>query len=154
VLEHIEEDRAALRHMFEILQAGGRLLLLVPAHQSLYCKMDRNLGHFRRYSLAELAAKVREAGFAVEDQYYFNPIGAIGWFVAGKIFRAKEIRPGHLWLQKLLLPLATLLDRLSLPFGLSAVVIGRKPRRSLGFPRVFSTEEHALPGANAQTRQR
>lgn len=132
VLEHIEDDLAALRNMATILQNGGQLLLLVPAHMSLYCKMDENLGHYRRYSLAELTSKVRAAGFAVRQQFYFNPVGALGWFFAGKILRAKEIKPGHLWLQKLLMPVAMLLDKLGLPFGLSAVVIAQKPPRREG----------------------
>lgn len=129
VLEHIEDDQQALHNLFQVLQQGGRLVLLVPAHQQLFCKMDENLGHWRRYSLDELTTKVRDAGFAVEEQCYFNPLGAIGWFVAGKVFRAKEIHSGHLWLQKLVMPVAALLDRARLPFGLSAIVIGRKPPR-------------------------
>ncbi len=132
VIEHIEDDKRALANMFDILVPGGRLLLLVPAHQKLFCKMDENLGHYRRYGLDELKAKVREAGFAVEKAFYFNPLGSIGWFIAGKMLRSHEIRPSHLRLQKLLMPIAKVLDRLDLPFGLSAVVIGRKPPRNRG----------------------
>jgi glycosyltransferase involved in cell wall biosynthesis len=127
VLEHIEDDRRALKNMFDLLQPGGRLLLLVPAHPALFCHIDENLGHYRRYRLDELCEKVRDAGFAVEKRFYFNSLGALGWFVAGKLFRSQEIHPSYLWLQKVLLPLGHLLDRLHLPLGLSAVVIGRKP---------------------------
>lgn len=127
VLEHIHDDRKALQHMWQLLEPGGRLLLLVPAHRLLFCAIDENLGHYRRYHREELARLVREASFAVEDAFYFNPFGAIGWFLNGRLFRAKQIRPAHLLLQKLLLPLAYVLDRLRLPFGLSVVVIGRKP---------------------------
>lgn len=50
VLEHIRDDTAGLSNMFNILEEGGRLALLVPAFQSLYCNIDRIVGHYRRYS--------------------------------------------------------------------------------------------------------
>src|SRR5581483_2050025 len=50
VLEHIEDDLFALEQMNEVLVPGGKLLLLVPAHQRLYGEFDRAVGHFRRYS--------------------------------------------------------------------------------------------------------
>jgi glycosyltransferase involved in cell wall biosynthesis len=127
VLEHIEDDRKALSNMFDLLEPEGRLLLLVPAHPALYCKMDANLGHYRRYRLNDLASLIRQAGFAVEHKFYFNPLGAIGWFIAGKVLRSSEIKSSHIRLQKLLMPISRLLDWLNVPFGLSAVVIGRKP---------------------------
>lgn len=130
VLEHVGDDEAALANIYKILEKGGKLILLVPAHPTLYSKMDANLGHYRRYTSHELCRKVRKSGFAVIDRFYFNPLGAVGWFIAGKVFRCGEIRPGHLWLQKLLMPIAVLLDKLRFPLGLSAVVIAQKPPRA------------------------
>src|SRR5207249_1235432 len=63
VLEHIEDDRASLRAMHDLLQPGGRLALLVPSLRALYGTLDEALGHFRRYVPAELSEKVRAAGF-------------------------------------------------------------------------------------------
>ena len=130
VLEHIEQESIALANMVATLKPGGRLVILVPAFMLLYCKMDENLGHFRRYRLSELETKMAAAGLKIQKSFYFNPVGAVGWFVAGRILRAKQIKPGHLWLQKLLLPLSTLIDRMGFPFGLSAVCIGEKPTQS------------------------
>ncbi|MCX7626766.1 MAG: bifunctional glycosyltransferase/class I SAM-dependent methyltransferase [Candidatus Sumerlaeaceae bacterium] len=132
VLEHIEDDELALRNIYSLLQAGGKLILLVPAHPALYSKMDANLGHYRRYTLKGLCDQVRKAGFAVIERFYFNPLGAIGWFIAGKILRNREIRAGHLWLQKLVMPFAMMLDKVGLPLGLSAVVVAQKPRQTKG----------------------
>ena len=50
VLEHLKDDVVALSYIFEILQIGGRLLLLVPAFQFLYGNIDRAVGHCRRYN--------------------------------------------------------------------------------------------------------
>ncbi|MBX7247023.1 MAG: glycosyltransferase [Candidatus Sumerlaeaceae bacterium] len=126
VLEHIPEDELALSNFHQILAPGGRLVVLVPAFQALYCPLDENLEHCRRYSLEELQAKFVKAGFRLKHSFFFNPIGALGWFVAGKIFRARQIASYHVSIQKFLMPLNHLLDKLNLPFGLSVVCIGEK----------------------------
>ena len=64
----------------------------------------------------------------IESIRYFNPLGALGWFVAGKIFRAGRIRTQHVWVHRLLFPLARALERLKgIPFGLSHIAIASKP---------------------------
>lgn len=65
VLEHIDDDRAALRGLFRVLRPGGKLLLTVPAYPFLWSEHDVALHHKRRYVAAELTARVREAGFRV-----------------------------------------------------------------------------------------
>ena len=50
VLEHIEDDRRALENMASVLTPSGVIVLLVPASNALYGPIDRNLGHFRRYT--------------------------------------------------------------------------------------------------------
>lgn len=71
VLEHIEDDRGALAAFYRALRPGGRFYVSVPAYQWLTSERDRMLGHFRRYSLASLSARVREAGFEIEARNYF-----------------------------------------------------------------------------------
>jgi SAM-dependent methyltransferase len=65
VLEHLNDDRAALSAVRQALQPGGRLLLTVPAHQSLWSYADENAGHCRRYSRAGLTQVLRECGYDV-----------------------------------------------------------------------------------------
>ena len=50
VFEHIEDDVLALQNTRKVLQPDGKLILVVPAHDSLYGTMDRSIGHYRRYS--------------------------------------------------------------------------------------------------------
>lgn len=66
VLEHIEDDRAALRQWNDWIAPGGHLLLSVPAHPSRFNAADRWAGHFRRYTREELAGKLRESGLQVQ----------------------------------------------------------------------------------------
>lgn len=127
VLEHINEDTLVLNNLYNLLPSGGKLVILVPAHQALYCKIDENLEHFRRYSLEELTEKMRNAGFTIVDSFHFNTVGAAGWFFSGKILRSKQIKSEHVKGQKVLLPVAKAVDNLNLPVGLSVVSIGQKP---------------------------
>ena len=56
VLEHIADDRAELARASKILRAGGRIIVLAPAHQWLYTPFDRAIGHVRRYDKTTLPA--------------------------------------------------------------------------------------------------
>jgi SAM-dependent methyltransferase len=66
VLEHIENDTAALANMHRMLAPGGVLLLSVPQHMFLWSQLDEIVKHKRRYSRSDLAAKFAAAGFDVE----------------------------------------------------------------------------------------
>lgn len=75
VLEHIEDDGAALRGLLRRLRPGGRLALFVPAFPVLFSAMDRKVGHFRRYRRGDLVARVSGAGFDTERCDYVDAIG-------------------------------------------------------------------------------
>ncbi|MEB3222376.1 MAG: class I SAM-dependent methyltransferase [Candidatus Sericytochromatia bacterium] len=65
VLEHIEDDAAALRALAPLCGPTGRLLLTVPAHPWLWSAHDAFLHHRRRYTAAGLRACLEAAGFEV-----------------------------------------------------------------------------------------
>lgn len=83
VLEHIEDDVSLLKMCRDKIKPGGRLLIYVPAFQILYSSMDKNVGHFRRYTRAELLGKVNSAGFHVIKNEYVDCIG----FFASLLFK-------------------------------------------------------------------
>jgi SAM-dependent methyltransferase len=64
VLEHLDDDRAALAELARVLRPGGLLLVTVPANPYRYDWTDRWAGHRRRYDAPVLEARMREAGFA------------------------------------------------------------------------------------------
>jgi SAM-dependent methyltransferase len=66
VLEHISEDEETLRLVHNSLRPGGKLLLTVPAHQSLWSYFDEAAHHCRRYSADGIRKKLEDAGFEVE----------------------------------------------------------------------------------------
>jgi glycosyltransferase involved in cell wall biosynthesis len=91
VLEHIEDDRAALSSIYATLQAEGRAIILVPEGAGLFSSLDEELGHRRRYSEDELRRRMTEAGFAVETVLRFNRISRPGWWWNGKILKRRTI---------------------------------------------------------------
>lgn len=80
VLEHIERDQAAVANLLSVLSAGGHLLILVPAFQSLYSDLDRMAGHVRRYTLRDLPRLLGAQGTLVRARY-FNAVGGLGWWL-------------------------------------------------------------------------
>lgn len=78
VLEHIEDDVAALESWASWLRPGGRLVLSVPAHPRLWNASDVWAGHFRRYTRDGLKQVVETAGFQVEHiECYGFPLSNI-----------------------------------------------------------------------------
>jgi SAM-dependent methyltransferase len=131
VLEHVEEDVRALVRLREVLRPGGVLLLLVPAHSELYGPMDRLAGHFRRYTKRTLAERLARSGFAAESLRYFNPVGAVGWWVNARFFRPRSLSDDAVNRQILLfdryvLPISRALDPLTRAlFGQSLWAVAR-----------------------------
>ena len=87
VLEHIEDDVAALEGIARTMQPGGHLLLFVPALRALYSDFDRRIGHHRRYKRSTLATVVSRAGFEVLDVRYVNSLGVLAWWAFTKKLR-------------------------------------------------------------------
>ena len=75
VLEHIEDDEAILRELYDSLIPGGVIGIYVPAHPILYSMMDKEIGHIRRYTRSELKNKVQAAGFTIQSLNYDEFIG-------------------------------------------------------------------------------
>ncbi len=143
VLEHIEDDRAVLRSLFETVPSGCRVVVLVPYGMKLFSDFDRALGHFRRYERGELEAKMREAGFEVEKQFFFNKVGVFAWYLANTLGGQKALKPWQLRLYGKLTPVFRVLDGILPTSGLSTVVVGRK----LGL-----NQEGAVPPATDSVR--
>ncbi len=128
VLEHIEDHQTALHSMASLLRPEGKLLLLVPAHPYLYCRLDKELGHFRRYRRRELVALLEKLGFQVEKVSDHNFPGVIGWFWSGKVRGRSMIVDKSLRRFDRLVPLIKTIDPLfRWPFGgVSLISIARR----------------------------
>ena len=65
VLEHVENDGAALVEAARVLKPNGVLAISVPRNPAWFSQSDRWAGHFRRYTRAALESAVAAAGFEI-----------------------------------------------------------------------------------------
>jgi SAM-dependent methyltransferase len=74
VIEHIDDDVAALAELRRVLRPGGLLLVAVPAFMFLWGKQDEVSHHHRRYTARTLRRALTAAGFGVDRTSYFNTV--------------------------------------------------------------------------------
>ena len=141
VVEHVEDDVAALRNVWNALEEGGRAIVLVPCGPWLYGSLDEVLGHHRRYTESQLTGVAQQAGFQVEKVVKFNRPGVAAWWLNGRILRRKKFGLAQIRMLNALTPLFRLLDPwLPLP-PLSIIAILRKEKK----------EEQVSPANSAAT---
>jgi SAM-dependent methyltransferase len=140
VLEHIEDDQAVLKSIYDAIKPGGQLVCSVPACPFLWSTHDEYSHHFRRYTKKNLYKKMITAGFQIELITYFNfffffPLVLLR--TVKKMLRIKSTDFQHepQWLQT---PLAYIfgLERFivrhgGFPIGVSLLCIVKKPRTAL-----------------------
>ena len=127
VIEHITDDLLAIRNARALLKNKGKLIILVPAGQWLYNSIDRELGHYRRYSKSGLNKLIETAGLEVTDCRYFNAAAIFGWWFSGNILHEKIISPSKLKLYNRMIPLFKVVDWFVTPFaGISVISAGMK----------------------------
>ncbi len=145
VLEHVEDDAAALRHLRIMLRPGGVLVMTVPAGRALWSRIDDESHHWRRYEPRQLRDTLAASGFRLEYQTYFMTAIYPLVFVARRVYalrdrvrrggngsesaleRELKVAPGlNRWLLRLLAPEAAWVARhRRLPFGTSLLAIAR-----------------------------
>ena len=129
VLEHIDDDRAALSAMASVIPRGGKIVLLLPAFPSLYGPIDRNLGHFRRYTRESVRRLAAAAQLRAKIVRYVNMPGMFGWWVNARILRREAQSPFQIQaFDRFILPLTARLEKLvTPPFGQSLFAVLVKP---------------------------
>lgn len=127
VVEHILDDQQAIKNCHKLLKKGGRLVILVPAYQSLYNRFDKELEHYRRYNQKSLNNLFINADFKIVHEQYFNAAGILGWYVSGRLLKNKLIPEGQMKLYNSFVPIFKIIDKIIFnKFGLSVVTVGVK----------------------------
>jgi len=128
VLEHIEDDALELQMIHSLLQPGGHLLIFVPAHAWLMGSMDRQLGHYRRYTVAELAGKCKAAGFTVRLSGYFDILGVAPWWIMYRLLQARTMSSGAVrFYDRYLVAVSRFLQSvIRLPIGKNVILVAQK----------------------------
>lgn len=125
LLEHIEDDVAALNNIYGVLKPGGQLVILVPAHKFLFNCIDKAIGHYRRYSRQDITAKVKQTRFTLKKLFYFNFAAIPGWYVNGNIFRQARVNEGAVGVFDKIVPVLRLIERYILfrRIGISLIAV-------------------------------
>lgn len=129
VLEHVEDDVAALKKLHACLKPGGRAVFWVPAFETLWTAMDDRVEHRRRYTRRSLEQAFCRANFEVEQCFYQD---SLGFFVtlAFKFIGNREGRLNETLIiiyDRLVFPISRLCDHIcSRFFGKNVVIYARK----------------------------
>lgn len=131
VFEHIEDDQAEMKSVYQLLPPGGHLCIFVPAMPSLYSEFDRSIDHFRRYTKPELEEKCRQAGFSIVKSRYLDWLGVLPWWIRFRLLKSKTMSPGAVKLyDRIGVPIMKATESLiAPPRGKNVLLVAEKPAR-------------------------
>ena len=128
VLEHIKEDDTEILDAFEKLNPNGCLIILVPAHNKLYSKFDKAVGHFRRYDI-NFFKNIKLQKSKLVKLCYLDSAGYFLYYL-NKVFFKEEVYPSKIkiliW-DKVFTPLTFFLDKILMnKFGKNILYVVKK----------------------------
>lgn len=91
IIEHVDDDAAALREITRVIRPGGHILVTVPAFPVLWSRQDDIAHHKRRYRMPGLRRRLSEAGLEIIQSYYFNYLLFLPILVVRKVCGALGI---------------------------------------------------------------
>lgn len=112
VIEHIENDKAEIATAIELLNPGGHLIVLSPAHQYLMSPFDKAIGHYRRYSKKTILGVTNEQ-VSIKAIKYIDSVGLFA-SLTNKILLMQQYptkKQIHFW-DNYIIPVSKLMDRL------------------------------------------
>lgn len=129
--EHIRDLIPELREAASRCTPNGRLVVFGPAHEALYSEIDRVSAHWRRFVRSRLERDMRAAGFEIVHSRYLDPLGAIAYFVGGRLGGVSSLSPRLLRVyERFVLPISRLATPITKRFmGKNVLVVGRLAAR-------------------------
>lgn len=137
-LEHLEDDRKALKNWNSLLKVGGTMYVFVPAYMSLWSYHDTINMHYRRYVKSELKSKLLGENLSIEKASYWNFFLFLPVYAFRKISSVfnkdkkgeSDIAIGNRFVNNVLLQLIIfenkLLKLVNFPFGVSTFCVAKR----------------------------
>lgn len=147
VLEHIEDDVAAIGQVYKAVKPGGGALITVPQHRFIWSVEDEWAGHARRYERAEIIGKARQAGFTVKMITSFTSLVFPAMLASRFVSRHKngfDLKTAF----KAPEPLNTIFDKI---LSLELALIGLGMRFPFGGSLIIAMEKPELPADHEKT---
>lgn len=138
-LEHLADDRKAIKNWNGLLKPGGELWVFVPAFSFLWSAHDVANMHYRRYTRQELKEKLSHEQLQILKASYWNfslflPVSLVRLIsrlwpgrnknASGDLYQLPG--PVNEYLSKLVFFENRLLQHLNFPFGVSTYCIAKK----------------------------
>lgn len=141
VIEHIADDRQALKEMARVLPPGGQCLITFPHRAAYFANDDAYVRHYRRYNLSDIGRKMRQAGLSPRRiKKVLGPLEKIVMMAVvslasladrrkprrtGRVLSPRAVRTGAFIFKwgNLLLSLPVRLDAVLMPRSLSTVLL-------------------------------
>jgi glycosyltransferase involved in cell wall biosynthesis len=134
VLESVGDPEVVLRSLGDCLKPGGAMVVLVPQGPGLFSSLDRGMGHKRRFRAGDLRAMLKTCGLQIEREHQLNKIGALSWWISGRLLRRSRISRPVLKLWDKTVWFWRRVDWL-LPWrGLSLILVARRPADGIPQP--------------------
>ena len=155
VLEHIDDDDAALAGSARDLKPRGKLLLTVPQHQFLWSHLDELVHHRRGYSSRALKSKLRAAGFRFDAAISYQSLMLPAMYLARFAYRNRRTARDILRINGALNSIfkgicaaerAMIRSRIRLPFGDSLLIVAQR-QSVVNTVTSYETVEQPLAGS-------
>lgn len=135
IIEHVPDDREAIKEIFRVLKPGGKLFFSLPAYMFLWGDHDDMYGHYRRYTKTEIRRKMENGGFVTKQISYVEPVFLLPLLVFRRLKKKMKTQkddfvhlPGFLntFLRHFIGAEKYILRVMSIPFGVSIVGVVEK----------------------------
>lgn len=128
VFEHIEDDAAELKTIYNLLPSGGHVIIFVPALQSLYSNFDEKIGHFRRYTKKSVTELAKTAGMEIREVRYMDMLGILPWWLSFKVMKRESLTPSLVGIyDSVCVPVVRGVESIiPAPFGKNVLLVARK----------------------------
>ncbi len=126
LLDSLENDVASLSGMRQLCSPNGNVIIVASAHMSAYGKLDRSVGHRRRYNKRSLRRVFEAARLRVVHTSYMNMPGYFGWMISSRILKRRHVTAGPANIVNRLSPYLDAFERFVPPlFGQSIIMVGK-----------------------------
>ena len=127
VLEHIENDKYEVKIASSKIQKNGKIIILCPAYNFLYSRLDYSVGHYRRYTKDQLFNLFDKEKFELQG-FYLDSIGIIANLLNKYLIKSSSpTKIQYFIFNYLIIPISIVTDKLfNYSFGRSVVVIAKK----------------------------